>query len=145
MKGLLKGFVLIGVLLLALSVAACQGGGAESAGDDIDPVSVVQQYYDAYNAGDLDTAVSFIADDALSINPLGTFNGKERIRGNLEFMHEGGTTFQPSDFVNEKGRVTYTFDVVIDGEVVEHVTNALTIVEDGMIVFNGRTDTEPES
>jgi hypothetical protein len=38
---------------------------------------VIQKYYDAFNARDLDLAMYFIASDAVFINPTGSYEGVE--------------------------------------------------------------------
>ncbi len=38
-----------------------------------DPISVVKAFYDAYNAGQIDKALEYVADDANFINPTGSY------------------------------------------------------------------------
>lgn len=103
---------------------------------------LVQQYYEALNRQDLDTAMSFIAADAVFINPTGSYTGAEEIRASLEAQFRDGITFELSNYRDTDGRVVYDYKVLIGGEVVETGTNGLTIVKDGLIVFDGTEGTE---
>jgi hypothetical protein len=108
------------------------------------PITIVQEYLEAYNAGDIDKAVSYLADDVVFINPTGTYVGKAKARENLEAIKKDGITFEYSDFKDDNGRVVYSYKVIIGGEAVETGTGGLTIVKDGKIVFDGTTDTEKQ-
>lgn len=105
---------------------------------------VVKAYYDAYNAGDIDLAVSFLADDVVFSNPTGTYKGKAEARGNLEAIKKDGLTFDIFDLKNTNGRVQYSYKVNIGGETVETGTGGLTKVNNGLIVFDGTTETEKQ-
>jgi hypothetical protein len=84
--------VMMSVVLLALPVALCA--------QEPDAMSVINAWLEALNAGDIDTALSHLADDAVvQIVPpapgtSGVFSGKEEIRGwyeNLLAQHGVGT------------------------------------------------------
>jgi hypothetical protein len=105
---------------------------------------VVKAYYDAYNAGNLDLAISFLADDVVFINPTGTYQGKAAARANLEAIKKDGLTFDIFDLKNTNGRVQYSYKVNIGGETVETGDGGLTKVLNGLIVFDGTVDTEKQ-
>ncbi len=105
---------------------------------------VVKAYYDAYNAGDIDLAVSFLADDVVFVNPTGTYQGKDAARANLEAIKKDGLTFDIFDLKNTNGRVVYSYKVNIGGETVETGDGGLTKVLNGLIVFDGTTQTETQ-
>jgi hypothetical protein len=69
------------VLAFGLILSACGGGAAEA--DSLE-VAVVKASVTAWNAEDLETALSYYADDAVVVNLLGTFTGKEKIRSLFE-------------------------------------------------------------
>jgi ketosteroid isomerase-like protein len=104
---------------------------------------VVQKYYEALNAKDLDLAMSFIAPDALSINPTGTYEGADAIRESLAGLNTDGITFSLSNFRNTDGTIIYAYEVLQGGNVLDQGTNGLTIVKDGKIIFDGTEDTAP--
>jgi ketosteroid isomerase-like protein len=104
---------------------------------------VVQRYYDAINARDLDLAMYFIASDAVFINPTGTYEGAEAIRGSLEGLVADNITFNISKPRGLDGRIIYDYEVLQSGTLLDQGTNGLTIVKDGKIVFDGTEDTEP--
>ena len=74
------------MILVAAFVALFALPGALSA-QAADPLSIANAWNDALNAGDIDTALSYLADDAvLTFIPptpgtTGVLTGKEQIRG----------------------------------------------------------------
>ena len=113
--------------------------GLESA----EQIWVVQKYYEALNAKNLDLAMSFIAPDALFINPTGTYEGMDAIRESLAGLNTDGITFDLSNFRNTDGSIVYDYEVLQSGNVLDKGTNGLTMVKNGLIVFDGTEDTEP--
>ena len=91
------------VVMLALPVALYA--------QDTDPMSIVNAWLDALNAGDIDAALSYLADDAvLTFIPPpipgddGIFSGKEEIKGWYEGVAaaNGVTTISDCQVVGEK-------------------------------------------
>jgi ketosteroid isomerase-like protein len=111
--------------------------------ENAEQIWVVQKYYEALNAKKLDLAMSFIASDALFINPTGTYEGAEAIRESLAGLSTDGITFDLSNFRNTDGKIVYDYKVVQGGNVLDQGANGLTIVKDGKIVFDGTEDTAP--
>jgi len=104
---------------------------------------VVQKYYEALNAKNLDLAMSFIANDALFINPTGSYEGTDSIRESLAGLNTDGITFKLSNFRNNNGTIAYDYEVLQGGNVLDKGNNGLTIVEDGWITFDGTEQTLP--
>jgi len=104
---------------------------------------VVQKYYEALNAKNLDLAMSFIAPDALFINPTGTYEGAEAIRESLAGLNTDGITFDLSNFRNTDGQIIYDYEVMQGGNLLDKGTNGLTIVKNGLVIFDGTEDTNP--
>ena len=113
--------------------------------ENAEQIWVVQKYYEALNAKKLDLAMSFIASDALFINPTGTYEGADAIRESLAGLNTDGITFDLSNFRNTGGTVVYDYEVLQGGNVLDKGTNGLTIIKDGKIVFDGTEDTAPLS
>jgi len=109
--------------------------------ENAEQIWVVQKYYEALNAKKLDLAMSFIASDALFINPTGTYEGADAIRASLEGLNTDGITFDLSNFRNTDGTIIYDYEVLQGGNVLDKGTNGLTMVKDGKIVFDGTEDT----
>ncbi|MBE7433695.1 MAG: nuclear transport factor 2 family protein [Candidatus Dadabacteria bacterium] len=80
MKSLIQ---ILGLLVLSLSLAACGGGGSAAEADSPE-IAVVKASVADWNAEDLEAALSHYADDAVVVNLLGTFAGKEKIRSLFE-------------------------------------------------------------
>jgi ketosteroid isomerase-like protein len=109
--------------------------------ENAEQIWVVQKYYEALNATKLDLAMSFIAGDALFINPTGTYEGAEAIRESLAGLNTDGITFDLSNFRNTDGTIVYDYKVMQGTNLLDQGTNGLTVVEDGLIVFDGTEDT----
>ena len=102
---------------------------------------VVQKYYDALNAKSLDLAMSFIASDALFINPTGTYEGADAIRESLAGLNTDGISFDLSNFRNTSGQIVYDYKVMQGSNLLDQGKNGLTVVKDGKVVFDGTEDT----
>ena len=102
---------------------------------------IVQKYYEALNARNLDLAMSYIARDAVFINPTGTYEGAEAIRESLAGLNQDGITFDLSNFRNTDGKIIYDYKVMQSGNLLDQGTNGLTIVKDGIVVFDGIDNT----
>jgi ketosteroid isomerase-like protein len=102
---------------------------------------IVQEYYEALNGKDLELAMSYIAGDAVFINPTGTYKGADAIRDSLAGLNKDGITFDLSNFRNNEGKVIYDYKVMQAANLLDQGTNGLTVVKDGKIVFDGTEDT----
>ena len=111
--------------------------------ENAEQIWVVQEYYEALNAKNLDLAMSYIASDAVFINPTGTYEGADSIRESLAGLNTDGITFDLSNFRNTDGTIVYDYEVLQGGNVLDKGTNGLTIVKDGKVVFDGTEDTAP--
>ena len=109
--------------------------------ENAEQIWVVQKYYEALNAKNLDLAMSFIASNALFINPTGTYKGPDAIRESLKGLNTDGITFDLSNFRNTEGKIIYDYKVIQGGNVLDQGSNGLTVVKDGKVVFDGTEDT----
>jgi ketosteroid isomerase-like protein len=112
--------------------------------DGLEPAEqiwVVQKYYEALNAKNLDLAMSFIASNAVFINPTGTYEGASVIRDSLSGLNTEGITFDLSNFRNTDGKVVYDYKVMQAANLLDQGVNGLTVVKNGLIVFDGTEDT----
>lgn len=101
-----------------------------------DPVSVVQAFYDAANAEDIDAFMELVADDAeIEWGREGLVTGKENIRNRAEVLFlDFDFTFMLSDFQVDGNRVTFNHKMILDNTqaVVEECADEV-IVEKGKI------------
>ena len=102
---------------------------------------IVQKYYEALNTKKLDLAMSFIAPDALFINPTGTYEGADAIRESLAGLNTDDISFNLSNFRNTEGTIVYDYEVLQAGNLLDQGTNGLTVIKDGMVIFDGTEDT----
>jgi ketosteroid isomerase-like protein len=114
--------------------------------DGLEPAEhiwVVQHYYAFVNQGDIDNAAAYIADDAVFINPTGSYNGKAAIVASLRGQAKDGLTFELSNFREQDGRVAYDYSVKQKGDTLDKGTDGLTTIKGGKITFDGTEKTEP--
>ncbi len=136
---------LIAVLAVALAVVVLprQSGTASPAAD---PAAVVQAAFEALNAGDIDTMMSYYADDALLIDDLGTWEGKEAIRRHYvdNPRASGDVQITPSNFRVEGDVVYYSYRITRNGNFVTDGDDGLMIVVDGRILYDGVAGRVPQ-
>ena len=122
---LLMCWVLVSVLLTACREPQKQ-----------DPVSVVQAFYDAANAEDIDAFMELIADDAeIEWGREGLVVGKENIQRRAEALFLAfDFTFVLSDFQVDGNRVTFKHEMILDDTqaIVEQCADE-AVVEGGKI------------
>jgi ketosteroid isomerase-like protein len=109
--------------------------------EEAEQIWVVQKYYEAVNAQNTELALTFVAPDALFINPLGKYEGTESIHKLLEDLKFGDTTFNLSNLRNQEGKILYDYEVLQGSTVLDKGTNGLTVVKDGKIIFDGTENT----
>ena len=121
-------------VVLGLLLAAC--GPADTATSD--SVTVLQNYYQALSSSDLDKAMSYVADDAVFIDPMGKYVGKENIQDVYAAQMNIGGKWEATNIkdTNGKGRLVYDFKGFINDMPV-YSGPGLTVVKDGKIIFDG--------
>ena len=102
-------FTILFFVLMMLSVSSCQPAADQTSTAE----AVVQGFIEAQNAGDVEGALAFLADDAVVqlIPPPepagdGIFTGKEEIRGWYEILAEGHGTNELSNVRMNGDQVT---------------------------------------
>lgn len=130
--------VAIGAIVIVLAVGCGDGGSSDS-------IKVVKDVYAAVNAKDVDKAMTYVADDAVFVNPRGTFRGAKEVRGFL--VRSGFVTLRAQQLPGDRR----TCRLRLQGQgrrlrrVIAKGTDGLTIVDDGRIVFDGTERTEQGS
>ena len=128
MRWILTAIATVGI---AFGVAACSDGDPKS------PESVVEAYFAAWSAEDVDRIMTYVAPDAsLEIDNLGTFyTGAEEIRSAFESVFDRWDfTFEVSNFETEDDD-TVSYNVVATdsgGSEVFRVRSQAT-VQDGLM------------
>lgn len=134
------------ILILAQTLAAC-GTGLLSPATDVptamptptnDPTKsakVVQAFWDALEAGDLETALVYMDDNAVCAGNC-YFKGKGTFRTYLQGYLAGGFTTKISDVKNVGSIVTYSWAVYRNGIFVQSGDgDEIMHVEDGKIIY----------
>jgi ketosteroid isomerase-like protein len=114
---------LVGVVALSMVfvAAACSDGGSD------DPQKVMEAYFAAWSAEDVDQIMTYVAPDAsLEIDAVGAFrNGPDEIRAAFE------TAFERWDFIFGVS------DFEVDGDTVSY--NVVASDPEGNEIFRGRS------
>lgn len=109
--------------------------------EHLEALFVVQEFYETLNAGDVETAMTWVAPDAVFANPTGSFEGQDAIRASLKSLAKDGITFDLGKFHMVASRVSYEFKVMQGSSILDQGTNGLTVVKNGLIVFDGTEET----
>jgi len=113
-------------VLTGLLVSACA-----STQPITEPVAVIEAFYEALNDGDLDTAMSFVADDArFLIDPL--LVGKAEVRDHFQEWLDLGYHYEFSVLRADGDKVSLTGLETVGGGAHEHPLEA--VVQEGIIV-----------
>ena len=113
-------------VLTGLLVSACA-----STQPITEPVAVIEAFYEALNEGDLDTAMSFVADDATFIRSA-AYRGKADIRDFYQESLDLGFQAELSDLRADGDKASWMEKLTIGGGRFEVQLEA--IVRDGLIV-----------
>jgi ketosteroid isomerase-like protein len=133
---------LMAIIVLALTLAL----PGTLLAQETNPEAVARSVYEAMNAGDVDTALSFYADDAvLDLGAFGSYSGKEVLRGQFEHEVALNASWKLADFQVEGNTVifksTYTSDDMRALGITLEGTEVITI-QDGKIATDTWTVTE---
>jgi hypothetical protein len=133
-------------IVLAQLLAACGTGGLFSAGstptamptpttDPLQSAKVVQAFWDALEAGDVETALVYLDEDAVCAGNC-YFKGKATFQTYLQGYLAGGFITKISDVKNVGSIVTYSWAVYRNGIFVQSGDgDEIMHVEDGKIVY----------
>jgi ketosteroid isomerase-like protein len=100
-----------------------------------DPAEVVQEFWDAMQAGNVDAAMTFVGEDAQCKGSC-YFKGPVAFRSYLQGIINAGSTNQISIVKVDGDTVTYTYKVFRNGFVTEDNAEGESMtVQDGKIIF----------
>src|SRR6185503_3450394 len=110
----------------------------------LDPITIVQTYYEAIANKDLDTMTALLADNVLSTYPGGKFQGKDAVLASAKAVMAEDFHSENSNYRESNGEVRYDYKVYFGEELVDQNTNGLTIVKNGKIIFDGLEQDKPQ-
>ena len=113
-------------MLVTLLASACA-----STQPITEPVAVIEAFFEALNDGDLDTAMSFVTDDARFI-PDSLLSGKAEIRDFYQELLDLGYQYEFSDLRADGDKVSLTGKLTLGAGAHEHPLEA--VVQEAMIV-----------
>jgi ketosteroid isomerase-like protein len=99
-----------------------------------DPAEVVQGFWDALKAKDLDTAMTFVADD-VQLRGRGFVNGKEALQNFLQGWLGAGYSLEIHDLQVDGDTVNYLVDYSREGFI--HAKDAKDVmrIQNGKIIY----------
>ncbi len=113
-------------MLVTLLASACA-----STQPITEPIAVIEAFEEALNDGDLDTAMSFVADDAIFV--VGSlYTGKTEITELYQELLGVGYQSELSDLRADGDKVSWTEEATMSVGAHEHQLEA--VVQEGMIV-----------
>jgi hypothetical protein len=130
-------------LLLSLTLVSCgttppatTGRDASQPGltVDSDPAAVVQNFYAAYNDGDIEAAMAFVADDVQCRGHC-YLNGKDAYRAFVQEGMEAGDQIEISDLRVTDDKVVFNYVIERSGTVSARGVDAVMQIRDGLIVL----------
>jgi hypothetical protein len=136
-KARIKLYVILS--LVAIVSAACAGPEQEATATPVpiqaDPAGVVEDFWNAFAAKDLDLAMSFVAED-FKCRGSCYFGGKDSLRLFLQGYLDGGFETMISDLQVEGDMVSYKVEVHRNGLLTSQgFSDESMQVRDGLIVF----------
>jgi ketosteroid isomerase-like protein len=136
-KRLLSTVMLLFVTASLLLAACAPAAPATPVKDMSNPVTVVQTFYELFNANKLDQAMALTAPDYVMNDPFGTYD-RDAAAKQWKSVRDSGITFNQTDFVDTgDGRVTSCYEVLENGKSVDKGCGNFTHVRDGKIIFDG--------
>ncbi len=121
------------LLSFIASVAACAPAQSR------DPATVVQTAYDRLNKGDAEGYTAFYSKDAVLTDPHGRYAGTDAIRKYADELVSQKFRFEFSDISVDGNVVTCITKVYLPifGDKPADTVKSITVVMDGLIVFDG--------
>jgi len=99
-----------------------------------DPAAIVQSYYRAYNAGDLEALMALVAEDVKCRGGC-YLTGKDRFRFLIQGDITTGTQYEISDLKVEGDKVTYTVGVYSNAGFLQFSGVETMQIKDGLIIL----------
>ena len=118
------------VVVLAALLAAC----ASPAPNTPDPAQVVQGLYQAMNDGNIEAAMSFVADD-VECSGHCHFTGKESFRAFIQGNIDHRDRFEISDLRSSGNKVTFDYVIYRSEAVFARGVDSVMQTEDGRIFY----------
>ncbi len=140
----MKNLQIISLMALLVLVVVVQGSATSPTSTRMNPITIVKKYYDALNAGKLETAADQLAKDVLCTSPEGRFQGKDACRQYLKSLITRGIRQVNENYRESKGEVRYDYKWYTGSALVGSGNDGLTIVKDGKILFDGYEKDKPK-
>ena len=129
--------VLSTLVFLVLIAAACSPSGTPFPveyvpADPGNPASVVNAFFTARSAFNLEAAMQYVNDSTVIVNPRGTHTGVDQIREMVQSMMDDNFQFEITSSQTNGDQVTFKMQAYQNGQAVEMV-NGQAVVQGGVI------------
>ncbi|MEA3438763.1 MAG: nuclear transport factor 2 family protein [Chloroflexota bacterium] len=129
--------VLSTLVFLVLIAAACAPSGTPFPAEYVpadpgNPASVVNAFFTARSAFNLDAAMQYVNDSTVIVNPRGTHTGVDQIREMVQSMMDENFQFEITSSQTNGDQVTFKMQAYQNGQAVEMV-NGQAVVQGGVI------------
>lgn len=129
--------VLSTLIFLILIAAACTPSGTPFPveyvpADPGNPASVVNAFFTARSAFNLDAAMQYVNDSTVIVNPRGTHTGIDQIREMVQSMMDDNFQFEITSSQTNGDQVTFKMQAYQNGQAVE-IVNGQAVVQGGVI------------
>ena len=136
---------LLTILIVSLSLNACSSTllpatsiptmTVTPTADPSESAKIVQAFWEALEAGDVDTAMTYVDEQAVCAGGC-YFTGKAMFRAVFQSYHNGGFVTKISDLKNVGSIVTYSWEVYRDGKFIQAGKgDEMMQVENGKIIL----------
>lgn len=99
-----------------------------------DPTKIVQDFFTAFNDGDVDATMAFVADD-IKCRGHCYITGKEAFRSFIQGGIDGGDQIEISDLRVSEDKVTYNYKIYRSGALTVNAVDAVIQLKDGKIIL----------
>ena len=128
---------LVCVVLVAIFIqgpSACKSISATRTPQAASPDEIVQGFYQAMNDGDLETALTFIADN-IECRGHCYITGKVSFQAFIQSNIDHNDQFEISDLKVDEDKVTFNYIIHRENAVLARGVNSVMEIQDGKIIY----------
>ena len=102
--------------------------------ESVDPATVVQRFFQAYNNGDIEAVMALVADD-IKCRGHCYMTGKEEFQSFLQAGIDSGDQIEISDLRVSANKVTFNYKLYKSGSLSATGVDAVMEIDDGKIIY----------
>ena len=102
--------------------------------EPVDRATIVQSFFKAFNDGDVDATMAFVADD-IQCRGHCYINGKDAFRSFIQAGITGGDQIEISNLRVSEDKITYNYKIFRAGVVTVNAVDGVIQLKDGKIIL----------